>query len=78
MFAHWGTDLIVALSPESHQSHAQPAVVAEVALALVLLFGAGLLINSVVRLQQVAPEFDPGRTLTFNVAPSASRTSTPQ
>ena len=53
-------------------------MVAEVALALVLLFGAGLLINSVVRLQQVAPEFDPGRTLTFNVAPSASRTSTPQ
>ncbi len=53
-------------------------VVAEVALALVLLIGAGLLINSFVRLQQVAPGFDPSQTLAFNVAPSASRTSTPQ
>jgi putative ABC transport system permease protein len=53
-------------------------VVAEVALALVLLIGAGLLVNSFVRLQQVAPGFNPSQTLAFNVAPSASRTSTPQ
>jgi putative ABC transport system permease protein len=53
-------------------------VIAEVALALVLLVGAGLLINSFVRLQQVAPGFDPRQVLTFNVAPSADRTSTPQ
>src|SRR5688572_15399812 len=53
-------------------------VVAEVSLALVLLIGAGLLINTFVRLQQVAPGFDPSQTLAFNVAPSASRTSTPQ
>jgi putative ABC transport system permease protein len=53
-------------------------VVSEVALALVLLAGAGLLINSFVRLQQVAPGFDPSRTLAFNVAPSAGRTSTPE
>ena len=135
LLAYWGTDLIVALSPESLARVAEteldarvlaftavisvstgitfglaPAllisntnlaeslkegrrgatasaqtnrtrsllVVAEVALALVLLVGAGLLINSFVRLQQVAPGFDPSQTLAFNVAPSASRTSTPQ
>jgi putative ABC transport system permease protein len=135
MLGYWGTDLIVALSPESLPRVAEteldvrvlgftalislatgiifglaPAllivntnlaeslkdgtrgatasvqtnrtrnllVVAEVALALVLLIGAGLLINSFVRLQQVAPGFDPSQTLAFNVAPSASRTSTPQ
>ena len=135
VLAYWGTDLIVALSPESLARVAEteldlrvlgftaaislatgivfglaPAllvvntnlaeslkaggrggtanvqtnrtrsvlVVAEVALALVLLIGAGLLINSFVRLQQVAPGFDPSQALAFNVAPSAARTSTPQ
>lgn len=135
LLAYWGTDLIVALSPESLARVAEteldarvlaftalislatgivfglaPAlliantnlaeslkegrrgatasvqtnrarsvlVVAEVALALVLLIGAGLLINSFVRLQQVAPGFDPQQVLAFNVAPSADRTSTPQ
>jgi len=53
-------------------------VVAEVALALVLLVGAGLLINSFVRLQRVPPGFDPQQVLAFNVAPSADRISTPQ
>ena len=52
-------------------------VIAEVAVALVLLVGAGLLVNSFVRLQQVAPGFDPGQALTFNVAPSADRTTDP-
>ena len=135
LLAYWGTDLIVALSPDSLARVAEteldmrvlgftalvsmttgiifglaPAlltantnlaeslkegrrgatasvqtnrmrnllVVAEVAIALVLLIGAGLLINSFVRLQQVAPGFNPTQTLAFNVAPSASRTSTPQ
>lgn len=134
MLAFWGTDLIVALSPESLARVAEteidarvlaftalvslvtgiafglaPAllisktnvaeslkegrrgatasiqtnrtrsllVITEVALALVLLVGAGLLINSFVRLQQVAPGFDPGHTLTFSVAPSAARTTNP-
>jgi len=135
LLAVWGTDLIVALSPESLARVAETAldgrvlaftalvslatgiafglapalliartnlaeslkegrrgatasvqtnrtrnllVVAEVALALVLLVGAGLLINSFVRLQQVAPGFDPQQVLAFNVAPSADRTSNPQ
>jgi len=43
-------------------------VVGEVALALTLLVGAGLLIKSVARLQHVSPGFDPDRLLTFNIA----------
>jgi putative ABC transport system permease protein len=43
-------------------------VVAEVALALTLLIGAGLLIRSVARLQGVDPGFDPGNLLTFSLS----------
>jgi predicted permease len=43
-------------------------VVAEVALSLTLLVGAGLLIKSVMKLQGVDPGFDPRNVLVFNIA----------
>jgi putative ABC transport system permease protein len=48
-------------------------VVAEVALALTLLTGAGLLIKSFARLQGVDPGFDPAHLLTFNLSLPAAR-----
>ena len=42
-------------------------VVAEVAMALVLLTGAGLFVKSLSRLYQVAPGFDPSGVLTFSI-----------
>ncbi len=43
-------------------------VVSEVALSLILVIGAGLLIKSFYRLQQVDPGIDPNNLLTFRVA----------
>jgi len=45
-------------------------VVAEVALALVLLIGAGLMIRSLVKLWRVNPGFDPSNVLIFEITPS--------
>jgi putative ABC transport system permease protein len=48
-------------------------VVAEIALALTLLVGAGLLIKSVARLQSVDPGFDPRNLVAFNLSLPAAK-----
>ena len=51
-------------------------VVSEIALALVLLIGAGLLIRTFVSLRGVDPGFDPHNVLTFEVAPNGKQYET--
>ena len=53
-------------------------VVAEVALSLVLLIGAGLLIRSFVRLMQTDPGFDPGRVIALDIPLGRQRYDTPE
>ena len=49
-------------------------VVAQVALALVLLVGAGLLVRTLLQMQAVPPGFDPRNVLTMTVAKSPTET----
>jgi len=51
-------------------------VVAEIALALALLAGAGLLVRTLANLRHVDPGFDPGNVLTFEVAPNGKQYET--
>jgi len=52
-------------------------VVAELALAVMLMAGAGLLIRSYVQLQRVAPGFDPDAVVTFSLSLPAAKYSDP-
>jgi len=53
-------------------------VAAEMALAVVLLAGAGLLIRSLVRLEGVDPGFNPSGAMTFDLSLPSSRYPAPQ
>ena len=53
-------------------------VVGEIALALVLLTGAGLLLRSLERLQRVSTGFDEGRLLAVPIMPPSSRYESPE
>jgi predicted permease len=52
-------------------------VAVEVALAVVLLAGAGLMVRSLAGLANVNPGFDPQHVMEFGVSPSAARITTP-
>ena len=67
-------DLVGTLKEASHRSSAGPGgrtrqflVISEVALALVLLVGAGLMVNSLLRLRQDNPGFNPRNLITMEV-----------
>ncbi|MDE3137908.1 MAG: FtsX-like permease family protein, partial [Acidobacteriota bacterium] len=86
-FAASGTDVNDSLKDGSrgsstgrrHERLRAILVTSEIALALMLLVGAGLLIHSFVRVRDVNPGFESQRVLTFNVAlPSAAYPKTAQ
>jgi putative ABC transport system permease protein len=78
------TDLVSALKDSSRDASSgagrnrlrQSLVVAEVALALVVLIGAGLLVGSFARLIAVKPGFDPNNLMTMGIALTGERYGT--
>ena len=60
-----------------HQTIRRALVVAEIALAIVLLVGAGLLMRSVQRLFSISPGFEPSNLLTMQVQTSGRRFDKP-
>ena len=62
-----------------HRRVQRVLVVVEIALALILSAGAGLMIRSLSELQRVSPGFDPGHLLTFQLSvPRAQYPETPK
>ena len=66
------------LSDSSGHRTRSVLVVAEVALSLVLLFGAGLMIRSFYQLERVNPGFESHRVLTMTVAVSSKKFASPE
>ena len=61
----------------SRQRFLQGAVVAQLALALVLLLGAGLAVRSLARLLETTLGFSPDPVLTMQISPAGQRYATP-
>jgi predicted permease len=53
-------------------------VVTQVAISFTLLIGAGLMLRSLVKLQQVNPGFNPEKVLVMRLAPNWSKQTTPE
>ncbi len=79
-----GGNLVAALKEGSGQSSAGTLrqrmrsllVVAQVAISFMLLIGAGLMIRSFLKLQQVSPGFDPDKVMVMRVSPNWSKYNT--
>jgi len=53
-------------------------IVAQVSVSFILLIWAGLMLRSLIKLQQVNPGFDPERVLAMRISPNWSKVNTPE